>query len=1206
MEPHENTWTFMLLLFLRLLSAETINSQVHIIGICDDNKDLGFNSSAVFQSVLLVSQGTPRLRFEWTVIQGSRSLMENLNALDHGIQLYGSYFLISFGSDAVVQASAVAAHSFGIPVITYPTSPTARLIYQENIIDLRPTLARLANEVYTLIGQRMIHKVYVICQDSLINDGFVEIFTQISQEDGFNESQVVTIPTIEQNTKLLRRALLKVSNSGNRLFVLHCTGDIFGTVMRMADAVGLFDVGHAWIVTPTALTVDLDTLDHVPPGVLAVKTYENDNYTDILKSTVDLIQQTIERIILDKNGKEAEEAIQSFLRAGNFSAMRKNNSLFDEKGSRLNVTYQLLNLVTSVSSGLTWNPIDYIRGDALDIDTIIWPGQHILGPVRRERGQVTVVTKESEPFVFITGPVESRYFCPGDIPCIELYTDDPKIIGFIVNRFKDGIDKMEGYYRTFCCEGLVMDILQKISKELKFDFVVFFKNDSSYGNLVNGTWTGMVGNVLSGTADIIAGALSMNSSKMNAISFTHSFYHSGFDMISLTSGKHISVTAFLCPFNIWEWLCIFATASITAVATALLEWNSPFGLNPWSRRMGSNYSLGSGIFMVYSLWFRHAVNIKYPKSWPSKIVQNCWAWVAIFLIARYTANLAAVMAGNSDQEEMYSILDSRLHEKRIAVVPNSAAEVFTKTINSGLGVKLQRHYVHSVHEAFRKLRDGEIDLFLDDHTMLEYHMHSEDTDCSLKYAGYLFGDESYAFGVRKDSWLKEQISALVLKYVKSGMIDELKWRYLRNKRRCVNNLQSAKVWKKFGLKHTEGLFIMLLVAVGVAVILLCFEHLVYIRLVPKVRIKPRNSFWKSKRIAFVSQRLYRSIVSEEFVSARETAIEMMDMVKRRHCIRLFQKDELLEKRNEINLIKHKKQGIGDIAGNLVALKRQLTKPQEISDTTSNGPFTISSGDYTSESFHSLEHYRNQELPNVTDTNFSSSGAKKPLDMLLNSKYHHDLGHINPAVSEEDDMDNSSVGHHRYDVTMKNSRSSDVEIDSTDSYAIRYTEETRRKSQAGWVFDKWPTQIPDGSIILTPVPRMSQSFTFMDQISSSNQIVNTGSVRSMSSSFYHLTHADDYFSRNIELKDNRVKSTIRRHTMTGFHLSSSAALDKCAVEALSKADILVLWKQSEIELKTRLYQIEAQNRYMLHIIKLRQLSNRDKENRTEQKERARKF
>ncbi|KAK3577740.1 hypothetical protein CHS0354_005832 [Potamilus streckersoni] len=647
--------------------------------ICDNDTYLGF--STVFQSMLSASEETSEITFEGTVILGSRSLIENLNALDHGINLYGSRFIISFGSDAIVQASAITGRSYGLPVITYPTFPSSKLkpqsiypkyqfitipdtpldqvqIYEDNIVDVRPSMAGLASEMYTLIGRSIVHMVHIICQKSMINDGFVETFSQIFTENGFNESKVTAIPTPGNDVELLRMALLMVRNSRSRLFVLHCMEEMFGSIMRMADVVGLLDDGYAWIITQMAFTVDKNTLYNFPPGVLAVKTYQSDNYYDILKSIVDVIQKTTEHIIVDKKGKEADDALQLILSAGNFRVLKNNNILFDEKGNRKNLKYQVLKSVTSPFNGRTWNRVGYIQDDALDLSTINWRGHTIFGTAGYERDYVTVVTKKAEPFVFISDPVESRNSCSGKIACIELYTDDPQIIAFIVGRFKDGIDKIDGYYRTFCCDGVVMEILQRISKELQFDFVVFFNSNSSYGHLVNGTWTGMVGNVVSGAADIIAGAFSMDSDTIKAISSTYSFYHSAFNMISLTSGTHTSITSFLSPFNKWEWLCIFATALITAFATAFLEWNSPFGLNRCARRRGTNYSLGSGLTMVCSIWVGNKVKIKCPKSWSSKFLQNCWACVTIFVVANYTSNLTSFMAGIYNQET-YSILDSR-------------------------------------------------------------------------------------------------------------------------------------------------------------------------------------------------------------------------------------------------------------------------------------------------------------------------------------------------------------------------------------------------------------------------------------------------------------------------------------------------------------------------------------------------------------------
>ena len=65
------------------------------------------------------------------------------------------------------------------------------------------------------------------------------------------------------------------------------------------------------------------------------------------------------------------------------------------------------------------------------------------------------------------------------------------------------------------------------------------------------------------------------------------------------------------------------------------------------------------------------------------------------------------------------------------------------------------------------------------------------------------------------------------------------------------------------------------------------------------------------------------------------------------------------------------------------------------------------------------------------------------------------------------------------------------------------------------------------------------------------------------------------------KDNRFKSSLRRHAMSGSHCSNS--LDACAVESLSKEDLLILWKRAEIELQTKLNRIISQNNHLRRMI-----------------------
>ena len=63
-----------------------------------------------------------------------------------------------------------------------------------------------------------------------------------------------------------------------------------------------------------------------------------------------------------------------------------------------------------------------------------------------------------------------------------------------------------------------------------------------------------------------------------------------------------------------------------------------------------------------------------------------------------------------------------------------------------------------------------------------------------------------------------------------------------------------------------------------------------------------------------------------------------------------------------------------------------------------------------------------------------------------------------------------------------------------------------------------------------------------------------------------------------LQDNRVKSTLRRHALSGYQTQIPADyLDECTLEALSKEDLLILWKRSELELQTKLKDVLNRNK-----------------------------
>ena len=81
------------------------------------------------------------------------------------------------------------------------------------------------------------------------------------------------------------------------------------------------------------------------------------------------------------------------------------------------------------------------------------------------------------------------------------------------------------------------------------------------------------------------------------------------------------------------------------------------------------------------------------------------------------------------------------------------------------------------------------------------------------------------------------------------------------------------------------------------------------------------------------------------------------------------------------------------------------------------------------------------------------------------------------------------------------------------------------------------------------------------------------------------------------KDNRFKSSIRKHAMADPS-SLTHSLDEHAVESLSKEDLLVLWKRSEIELQTKLNRIISQNNHLRQMISIVEAVDDDVQETTE--------
>ncbi|KAF8367108.1 glr-5 [Pristionchus pacificus] len=132
-------------------------------------------------------------------------------------------------------------------------------------------------------------------------------------------------------------------------------------------------------------------------------------------------------------------------------------------------------------------------------------------------------------------------------------------------------------------EGFCIDLLTELSKDLGFTFSIHTVKDGSYGNAKNGTWDGMIGEILRGEAEMAVAPLTVNFKRAEVVDFTKPFLSLGISILfKVPSDQQPDLFSFLNPLSWQIWLCILGaiggvTLGMFAVARITpYEWNLNF------------------------------------------------------------------------------------------------------------------------------------------------------------------------------------------------------------------------------------------------------------------------------------------------------------------------------------------------------------------------------------------------------------------------------------------------------------------------------------------------------------------------------------------------------------------------------------------------------------------------------------------------------
>ena len=140
-----------------------------------------------------------------------------------------------------------------------------------------------------------------------------------------------------------------------------------------------------------------------------------------------------------------------------------------------------------------------------------------------------------------------------------------------------------------CCLGYIPDIIGIIQTQLDVDIYVYEVHDQQYGILKNGSWNGLIGDLLSGEADIACDILSVTSARQHVVDFTDSFRLTKLVLVTISQWHplpYINLEAF-DALQTDVWISIITVTILSSLLIYAAEWivHSQTPENSWSKTL---------------------------------------------------------------------------------------------------------------------------------------------------------------------------------------------------------------------------------------------------------------------------------------------------------------------------------------------------------------------------------------------------------------------------------------------------------------------------------------------------------------------------------------------------------------------------------------------------------------------------------------------
>ncbi|XP_052323172.1 glutamate receptor ionotropic, kainate 4 isoform X3 [Oncorhynchus keta] len=361
--------------------------------------------------------------------------------------------------------------------------------------------------------------------------------------------------------------------------------------------------------------------------------------------------------------------------------------------------------------------------------------------------------------------------------------------------------EMEGNERY---EGFCVDMLKELADILKFKYCINLVGDGVYGvSGTNGTWTGMVGELIS-------------------------------------RGRRPGYFSFLDPFSPGVWL--FMLLAYLAVSCVLFlvarltpyEWYNPHPcLKGRCNLLINQYSLGNSFWFPVGGFMQQGSTIA-PRALSTRCVSGVWWAFTLIIISSYTANLAAFLTVQRMEVPIESVDDladqtaieyGTMHGgSTMTFFQNSRYQTYQRMWNF-MHSKQPSVFVKSTEEGIARVVNSNYAYLLES-TMNEYY---RQRNCNLTQIGGLLDTKGYGIGMPVGSVYRDEFDLAILKLQEDNRLEILKRKWWDGGKCPKEEDHRAK---GLGMENIGGIFVVLVCGLLVAIFMAVLEFMWFLRQTP--------------------------------------------------------------------------------------------------------------------------------------------------------------------------------------------------------------------------------------------------------------------------------------------------------------------------------------------------------------------------------------